>query len=180
MVYKVVKPWLSEELLNKVFISSFFPTLSASLFILSALQISIESDTSKLKQDVDVSLLPRELGGSDVFDIESWINQRAQIENLNLQTPTPLNVAPEILATFSDIVRSFSFPLFFFFNSDFINLKAAKDLIPSSRKHGWIKKQGGYVKTFNKRYCVLTDFILYYFKEQNVGDFQLFSIFIID
>ena len=40
---------------------------------------------------------------------------------------------------------------------------------------GWMKKQGGFVKTFNKRYCVLNPKILYYYKEENVSLLSLNS-----
>jgi len=42
---------------------------------------------------------------------------------------------------------------------------------------GWMKKQGGFVKTFNKRYCVLNPKILYYYKEENVSPSILPSFF---
>jgi hypothetical protein len=36
-------------------------------------------------------------------------------------------------------------------------------------REGWLVKQGGRIKTWKRRYCILTGSCLYYFKDMNVG-----------
>eukprot|EP00339_Tiarina_fusa_P022677 CAMPEP_0117072790 /NCGR_PEP_ID=MMETSP0472-20121206/51246_1 /TAXON_ID=693140 ORGANISM="Tiarina fusus, Strain LIS" /NCGR_SAMPLE_ID=MMETSP0472 /ASSEMBLY_ACC=CAM_ASM_000603 /LENGTH=353 /DNA_ID=CAMNT_0004797063 /DNA_START=21 /DNA_END=1079 /DNA_ORIENTATION=+ len=126
LLFKVVKPWLSSELLSKV---------------------NIYSDTEKLTDFVDRGNITKELGGNFQLDIEPWLLDRAEKESVDLASPTPVNIAPQIIVAFSD------FP--------------ASELVKSAKMSGWTKKQGGYVRKFNKRYCILTDTIFYYYKEEN-------------
>ena len=41
-----------------------------------------------------------------------------------------------------------------------------KEVVRGSTCSGWLKKEGGYVKKFNKRFCVLQDKILFYYKSK--------------
>lgn len=155
LLFKVVKPWLSSELAGKV---------------------SIATDPfDTLKQYVAPDQLIKDLGGSCVFDFNDWILQRCFEERVSprlLENPPVHNIESDLLDCISDIVcfslSLFSFvlrfsPFFFFFF-----LKSVAKAKTNGLFEGWMKKQGGFVKNFNKRYCVLTPKILYYYKEENV------------
>jgi len=126
LLFKVVKPWLSDDLLSKV---------------------NICSDTSTLVDFVDPKNLTTDLGGNYNLNIDDWITERAKKENVDLTNPSSISIAPQIVAAFSDFPTS--------------------ALLKQCKKSGWMKKQGGYVRKFNKRFCILTDTIFYYYKEEN-------------
>ena len=48
-------------------------------------------------------------------------------------------------------------------------IKMEKDGFGSAEKKGWVTKQGGRVKTWKKRWMVLKDNCLYYFKKPDVS-----------
>lgn len=128
MIFRVIKPWLGDELISRV-----------HLF----------GGTSELKEHVDADSLLPELGGNlNSFSIENWAQERAKIENVKLDKPTTHQFNnEEIVAAFSDAPVSHT--------------------AESSTHQGWLKKQGGFVKKFNKRYCVLKGTILYYYRTQS-------------
>jgi len=124
--FKIVKPWLSSDLLDKV---------------------SIYSDNAKIMEVYGPDRLTKELGGNVEFDMDAWMKKRAEIEGVDLNNPPPLNMGAPILAAFGD------FP--------------TEQLLPHAKKSGWMKKQGGFVRKFNKRFCILTDMMFYYYLEEN-------------
>ena len=127
MVFRVIKPWLGDDLISRV-----------HLF----------GGTSELKELVDKDQLLTDLGGSAKEDIEGWAKQRAEIEGVSLDEPTQHKFGnEEIVAAFSDAPVSHT--------------------ADGCVRQGWLKKQGGFVKKFNKRYCVLKGTILYYYRGQN-------------
>mmetsp|Transcript_26986 Transcript_26986/g.57224 ORF Transcript_26986/g.57224 Transcript_26986/m.57224 type:complete len:365 (-) Transcript_26986:33-1127(-) len=126
VLFKIVKPWMSDDLLSKV---------------------NIFTNAEKLPNFVEKNQILESLGGTLKFNVEEWIAKRSAIENVDLANPPPFTFSPEILAAFSDYPVS--------------------TVTKSAKISGWIKKQGGYVRNFNKRYCVLTDTVLYYYKTQD-------------
>ena len=46
----------------------------------------------------------------------------------------------------------------------FGNIKVSAQSLAPPEKDGWLTKQGGSIKTWKKRYFILKDNILYYFK----------------
>ena len=48
--------------------------------------------------------IPTDIGGKIKFDMNSWIDNRAKLEGVSLTNPSPLAVAPQIIAAFSDFV----------------------------------------------------------------------------
>lgn len=61
------------------------------------------------------------------------------------------------------------------------------DVVPIRKKDakqvGWLKKQGGWVRNFNDRYCILTAVGLYYYRAKDVHRDYLsrrFCLFFVD
>jgi len=127
MVFRVIKPWLGDELVSRV-----------HLF----------GGTSELREFIAEDQLLTDFGGKCKEDIRGWAEERARIEGVNLDKPEPHQFKnEEIVAAFSDAPVS----------------QTANGCL----YQGWLKKQGGFVKKFNKRYCVLKGTILYYYRGQN-------------
>ena len=115
-------------------------------------RVHIFSGYLELKQFIDDDQLLTEFGGKKVFDMKQWAAERAAIEGVSLQDVNTEKAThqfgnEEIVASFSDAPVSHT--------------------QEGSTKYGWMKKQGGFVKKFNKRYCVLKGSILYYYRGQN-------------
>jgi hypothetical protein len=150
LIFKIVKPWLSAELVSKV---------------------NILGSASELKNFIDTDQLLPEWGGTFKFDLEKWIEERYvcqcrcrsrsrsgsnshssmitsyQIENVQA-TGDQHRPADELVSITRDM--------------------SVTSAMGASVRRGWLLKEGGYVKQWNKRYAVLCPTVLFYFKGESV------------
>eukprot|EP01094_Clydonella_sp_ATCC50884_P027838 TRINITY_DN8175_c0_g1_i1.p1 TRINITY_DN8175_c0_g1~~TRINITY_DN8175_c0_g1_i1.p1 ORF type:complete len:697 (+),score=234.42 TRINITY_DN8175_c0_g1_i1:87-2177(+) len=133
--YAVNAPWYYRLLFKVV-----KPWLSLEL----QSKVHILGGTDELLQYVAKDQLIPELGGTFPFDLEEHLQERARIEGVPLDGPDKHEPKEEVLALYCD--------------------RPVSHTIKDCLFRGWTKKQGGFVKNFNKRYCVLTRTMLYYYR----------------
>jgi hypothetical protein len=107
--FKIVKPWLSADILNRVREGK---RVVITRDLTYASQVFICSDTELILKKFGTQNLTTDLGGTIQFDLEKWIEGRAMLEGVDLSNPPPLNIGTPMIAAFSDMVRRqlFSFP----------------------------------------------------------------------
>jgi len=133
----VEAPWIFRVLFNVL-----KPLVRADIMA----KIHLHSGTDDLTTYIDIDNLPECVGGTMKYDPEEFLQKQAEIENVDLKNPSEYEPAPEILAVYTDY--------------------AVPELIDHAIISGNIKKQGGYVRSYNKRFVILTKSILYYYKEK--------------
>jgi len=129
VVFKVIRPWLGQDLIQKV---------------------HIYGEVDEMGKWIAPDQRLPEWAGSADYDLNRWLQQRANLEGVDLAALAgnpALAEHPfgndEIVARFSDC--------------------PAERTIQGAIQHGLLKKQAGWVKKLNKRYCVLKGSVLYYY-----------------
>ena len=115
-------------------------------------RVHIYGGTEEMLNYVDKDQIPTELGGTKRFNLNEWIQERARIEGVDLADVGTSKAEhqfgnEEIVASYGDA--------------------PASKTVVGCKYDGYLKKQGGFVKKFNKRYCILKGSILYYYKEKS-------------
>ncbi|KAL6061378.1 FYVE, RhoGEF and PH domain-containing protein 6 [Balamuthia mandrillaris] len=114
-----------------------------------AREVKILDNPQHLSTYVDMNQIPRELSGDFDFDAEAWLAAKAAIEGSNSpELPQEQNnismINKTVLATLSEI--------------------AASECAEGSIKTGYLSKEGGIVRNYKKRFFVLKDNLLFYYK----------------
>lgn len=116
-------------------------------------KVTIHSDLKILFKICTRENILVEHGGSFKFDLNEWIENRMKIEGLKEGDPNPHRIEPSLLVLLQDMSNQ---PI---------------DVVPVRKKDakitGWLKKQGGWVRNFNDRYCILTAVGLYYYRAKD-------------
>jgi hypothetical protein len=120
MLISLVRPFLSKDLSKK---------------------IHAYSGPKDLESKIDRAMLPADLGGSIVDDIDNWIDKLFKCENL---TKEDLGRA-DLRHQFGESVQAV------------YDDKPASNLKNSARKYGFLKKKGNWVQRYNSRFVILTD-----------------------
>jgi hypothetical protein len=122
LLWKMVKPWLSGELMSKVNMLT----------------------PEDLRGFIQPSNLLVEHGGTATFDLARWMQEAAALEGVSCEPPYPPHPMTALVAPMYHEVT-------------------AEDSQKGAQKISWMKKQGGVVKLYNKRLCVLRTPVFYYF-----------------
>lgn len=116
----------------------------------------IFSDQESLKKFLPPNNLLVEIGGKADFDLKDWIAERCRIEGVSIDdlecTPHVKYDPPPI--SDKSLLLVLSDP-------------SVKQAEQGAIKKGALKKQGGVVRRYNRRWCVLREEVLFYYRTEN-------------
>jgi len=116
-------------------------------------RMNMLGNAARLTSFVDPSVLPTELGGTAEDTLRDWMRSRYKIEGWNFQNDAeaqkeaPTSVHARIMAALS-------------------SEPAVEDVSEGSKKRGYINKESGWIKRFQRQYFVLKENVIYYFKDE--------------
>jgi len=125
--------------------------------------IFLSNNTKMLQEWISKENLPKEYGGTLVYNHENWIQTRLVADK----------VSQDQIKKQEEEDPNFMLDVLVLEDND----KSAAATTRNSTKTGWMTKLGGNVKNWKKRYFVLKDNVLYYYKTEKEtipsGFFQL-------
>lgn len=109
------------------------------------------SNMKALYAFVNKEALPEEYGGLHSYDHSAWITSRFEAEGVSFSEVSAEQNDEAFMKDVLPIVSGYGLP-------------AAGSLEGQATKCGWMTKQGGSVKSWKKRWCLLNENKLYYYK----------------
>mmetsp|Transcript_1535 Transcript_1535/g.5421 ORF Transcript_1535/g.5421 Transcript_1535/m.5421 type:complete len:380 (-) Transcript_1535:32-1171(-) len=105
--------------------------------------VNIVSDCKPLRSCIEPDQLPAYLGGTLEVDVDEWVAQKLD-EAKDLEDNRVIPIETQVMLGCH---------------------VSYKELLADAEKHGPLKKQGGYVKKYNKRFGILWHGLLLYFRD---------------
>eukprot|EP01104_Vermistella_antarctica_P015705 TRINITY_DN521_c0_g1_i1.p1 TRINITY_DN521_c0_g1~~TRINITY_DN521_c0_g1_i1.p1 ORF type:complete len:538 (-),score=129.85 TRINITY_DN521_c0_g1_i1:47-1660(-) len=108
------------------------------------------NNTSAMQDFIAKDQIPTDYGGTYQYDHDAWVEKRFEVDGVDKSAKSGEDEDPNFMVDVFPEVENLDV--------------TPTTLVSTCTKGGWMTKQGGSVKSWKRRWCVLEGTTLYYFK----------------